>query len=340
MLIRLFLILALISCSESHSEPSYKFKKAPNDKIVAKVGSIEITMDEMMKGLETELYEQKMTIFNLKFNKIKEVLMDKFIEQDPKSKGMTKEQYLEKFVFSKVKVTDKEINDFIKEQNVPDTHVNAQFRAQLSDYLKRGKQREALEAWMGSKTSGDVEIYLEKPQRPTFDVKIGNAPSWGSKDAKVTLVEFSDFQCPHCAKAVETIQKLKKKYGEKKLQVVYKHFPLPSHADARSASLALMCVNEQNPKSFWKFHEHLFANQRWLANDKLKKYAKEFGVDSKKFDECLDTKKFNDYVEADVQQGISLGIRSTPTFFVNGKIVMGAQSEEVFSEVIDEELKK
>ena len=132
---------------------------------------------------------------------------------------------------------------------------------------------------------------------------------------------------------------LEKKYGSK-VKIAFKHFPLPFHAQARLAAEGSMCANAQNSKYFWKMHDTMFADQSRLDRDNLIITAKKAGANEAEFKACLDAGKFKGSVDADVAEGTNIGVKSTPTFFVNGKLIAGAQPIEVFSEVIDEELAK
>jgi protein-disulfide isomerase len=168
-------------------------------------------------------------------------------------------------------------------------------------------------------------------------VDIGDAPITGGENAKVTMVIFSDFQCPFCGRAAATESAIRKKYGNK-IKVAFKHFPLPMHKDAVPASEASMCVYEQGHDKFWKFHDIAFAAQDKLDPENLAKVAKQSGADEKKFKECFDAHKYADFVKKDQAYGEKLGVRSTPTFFINGQLLSGALPIEQFSEVIDDEL--
>ena len=153
------------------------------------------------------------------------------------------------------------------------------------------------------------------------------------------VVEFSDFQCPFCAKAAQTVKQLKEKYGDK-IKVVFKQFPLSFHSQAKKAAVASLCAYEQGSNSFWKLHDEFFSNQANLAPAKIKEAAKKLGFDSKKFDDCLDNNKFIAQVEKDILQGRELGVKGTPTFFVNGMIFLDGHDIDKFSEFIDQELVK
>ncbi|HTL11436.1 MAG TPA: DsbA family protein, partial [Bdellovibrionota bacterium] len=155
--------------------------------------------------------------------------------------------------------------------------------------------------------------------------------------AKVTIVEYSDYQCPFCARAASTVEEIKKKYGDK-VKLAFRNFPLPMHREARPAAEAAMCVFEQGAKNFWKFHTIVFEHQQALDDASLEKYAKDAGADDKKFKECYAAKKYSKQIEEDMAYGEKLGVRSTPTFFINGELVSGAVPIDQFAEVIDSAL--
>jgi protein-disulfide isomerase len=334
----LVLMGAIYSCSKATSEPQYKYRKAVGDGVAAKAGSITITDKELYAGIESEIYEAEMKIFDIKFNKLNALLLEKLMKQDPKSKGLTNDQYMDKHIAGTVKVSQKEIDGFVKERKIPKEQLNPQILEKVKNFLLIEKKRTAVQAWLGEKTAKTgVEVFFDRPQRPTFDVKVGNAPTFGGENAKVTIIEFSDFQCPFCAKGATILTDLKKKYGNK-IKVAFKQYPLPFHSQAKKAAVAALCANEQNTKFFWKMHDHMFANQSELAVDKLKATAKKLGLDSAKFDKCLDDNKYIAQVEKDIQEGKAVGVKSTPTFFVNGQLVSGAQPVKVFSEIIDQAL--
>jgi len=156
-------------------------------------------------------------------------------------------------------------------------------------------------------------------------------------DAKIRISIFSDFQCPYCAKAAELVGQIKKKYGDK-VKVVFKNYPLAFHKDAFKAAEAGLCAHEQD--KFWNMHDLMFAEQNALGVDDLKDKAKRLGLDTKKFNECLDSSKNAQRVRGTMAEGQAASVKSTPTFYVNGQLVMGAQPLDVFSEIIDEELAK
>ncbi|MBT4792110.1 MAG: DsbA family protein [Halobacteriovoraceae bacterium] len=333
-------VFVLYGCSKATSKPQYKYRKSVGDGVAASTGSVKVTHKELYEGIESELYEAEMKIFDIKFNKLNELIIQKLIKNDPSSKGMTRDQYFDKHIAGKLKVSDKEVNAFIKERKIPTKQINPQVREKIVNYLSMQKKDDAIKSWLGEKTSkSGIEIFFEKPERPTFDVSVGNAPFFGGENAKVSIVEFSDFQCPFCAEGAKILKKLKAKYG-KKVKIAFKQFPLPFHTQAKKAAMASLCMHEQKPALFWKMHDKMFAGQDKLGVDELKESAKALGADTAKFDKCLDDNKYMGQIEKDMQQGKKVGVKSTPTFFVNGKLVAGALPLDVFSELIDSELAK
>src|SRR3989344_6222357 len=157
----------------------------------------------------------------------------------------------------------------------------------------------------------------------------------GSEDAKVTIVEFSDFQCPACGAAHPVVKQVIKEYGDRIL-FVYRHFPLlATHQYALKAAEAAEAAGEQG--KFWEYHDLLFENQESLKTQDLKRYAQELELDTAKFNEALDSGKFKDKVTTDMDDGEKLGVSSTPTFFINGQKNVGVLSYEKFKELLDKE---
>lgn len=339
-LMLLTLMTTFIACSEDvESKPNFIFKEAPNKTVAAKVMGKDITYDELLKGSEADIYEAQMKVYQIKMDRLKALVIKKLMEADPKYKG-DNDAYMEKMIVGKIKITDKQIMDFAKERNIPAAQLNDQFKSRIKQFLEREAKGKAVDKWVASKTKkSPVDVYLKKPMRPVADVKVGNAATYGEAGAKVTIVEFSDFQCPYCSKAAETVNEIKKKYG-KKVRVAFKNYPLPFHSHAKVAAQAGLCANEQGSAKFWKMHDAMFADQAKLMESGLLATAKRIGLDQKKFSECLKNGKYLKQVEAEMKEGQEVGVKSTPTFFVNGMLVSGAQPLSVFSEIIDEELAK
>ncbi|MCM2351080.1 MAG: DsbA family protein [Bacteriovoracaceae bacterium] len=337
-LLSLVVLLSFTACSDSSGKPSYLFKPAPKEGLAAQIGDMEITNAEIEDGIESELFEAETKVFDIKFNRLKSLLLQRYMDKDPRKKGLSNDEFLEKHIAKDVVISEKQIDAFIKDQNIPAEHINPQVREKIKNYLEMERKKEAVDKWLAEQTKKTpVEVFIPKPRRPSFPVEVGNAPMTGGKDAKVTIVEFSDFQCPFCAKGADVLKEIKKKYGNK-VKIAFKNFPLPFHNHAETAAVAGLCANEQGSEYFWKYHDEMFANQDSLDAEGLKKMAKKVGLKADAFEKCLGENKYLAQVKADMEEGRKVKVKSTPTFFINGKLINGAQPLDVFSEIIDEEM--
>jgi len=161
----------------------------------------------------------------------------------------------------------------------------------------------------------------------------------GDENAPVTIIEFSDFQCPFCARFhSQTLPLLKSQYIDTgKVKFIYRDFPLSSiHPDAQKAAEAAECAGEQN--AYYKMHDKIFENQNSINTNSLKKYAEQLRLDLNKFNNCLDSGKMASEVQKDLDDGKSYGVTGTPAFFINGKFIEGAQPFETFKNLIEQEL--
>ena len=273
-LLSVIVIGTFLACSkEAESKPNFIFKPAPNQTTAAKIMGKDLSYDELLKGAESELYEAKMKVYQIKMDRLRAIVLKRLMESDPKYKG-DNDAFLEKNIVSQIKISEKEIMAFAKERNIPKENLNAQFKGRIKQFLERENKAKAVDAWVAKKTKKKpVEVYLQKPKRPVADVKVGNAASFGSANAKVTIVEFSDFQCPFCSKAAKTLSDIKKKYG-KKVRIAFKNYPLPFHSHAKIAAQAGLCANEQSSNKFWKMHDAMFADQAKLMESGLIASAK------------------------------------------------------------------
>jgi protein-disulfide isomerase len=167
-------------------------------------------------------------------------------------------------------------------------------------------------------------------------VPVEGAPFRGTATAPVTIVEFQDFHCPFCQRVQPTLTELLARYAGK-LKLVYRDFPIDSlHPQSRKAHEAARCANDQG--KFWAYHDLVFANPPNASPEQLKGYAQSAGLDVPAFEQCLRSEKFQAAVQHDVEAGVHLGVDATPTFFINGRLLSGAQPLEGFVKVIDDEL--
>jgi len=176
-------------------------------------------------------------------------------------------------------------------------------------------------------------------QRPDperrYKINVAGSPAKGPANAKVTLVEFSDFQCPFCSRVTPTLEQIEKEYGDQ-VRVVFKHLPLRMHSKAPAAHAAAEAAHRQG--KFWEMHDAIFANQREMAPEKYVTYAEEMGLDIERFKRDIVAADVKQKVDADAKEAEGLGVTGTPGFFINGRFLRGARPFASFKEMIDEEL--
>lgn len=199
---------------------------------------------------------------------------------------------------------------------------------------------EQCQAMMGQydKVLGELKAQeaMNKPLSAELAKKIATgAPAFGPEDAAVTIVEFSDFQCPYCTMAAKTVDEIKKNY-DGKVRVVFRQFPLSFHKEAHLAAQAALAAHEQG--KFWAYHDKLFANQKALTRPDLEKYAKELKLDMGKFKKALDAGTYKATVDGDLALGKEVVVQGTPTMFLNGERVPNPTSFQAIKPMIDKAL--
>jgi len=179
-------------------------------------------------------------------------------------------------------------------------------------------------------------VPTDEPQYVRYDIPTDGYPSLGPDDAPITIVEFSDFQCPYCRRFhEETYKDLLNAYPDQ-IRFVYRNLPLTSiHPDAMPAAIASLCANDQN--AYWDYHDMLFSSEI-LGEDVYVQYATDLELNVDEFTSCLSSGEFDDFIQQDMDFSLNLGVQSTPTFFINGLAIVGAQPITAFQQIIDKEL--
>jgi len=216
------------------------------------------------------------------------------------------------------------------------TIVNLTATVNIYNEINTLKNLNSIQKFDSGQTPGIVPTNTPLPSK--IKASVDDDPSQGSKDASVTIIEFSDFECPYCARFYsQTMPQIRMNYIDTdKVKFVYRDFPLDFHQYAKKAAEAAECADEQG--KFWEFHDKLYENQNALDNESLKQYAKDMGLKTDQFNTCLDSGKMTQEVLKDLEDGSSYGVTGTPTLFINGIKVVGAQPYEVFQKIIDQEL--
>jgi protein-disulfide isomerase len=212
----------------------------------------------------------------------------------------------------------------------------------LAGYLYWGRgpgvSTAVAQAVSATATAQQAEAAAQQQQQITrYDVPVDDDPVLGPDDAAITIIEFSDYECPYCRSwHAQTFDRLMEAFPDQ-IRFVYRDFPLSSiHPNAAPAAEAANCAGEQS--KYWEFNELLFSGKYDLGPQAYTQYAGELGLDGTAFEECVSSGRYQGEVQADLDWAANLGVRSTPTFFINGIPLVGAQPYEVFKQVIDKEL--
>ncbi len=324
------------ACSAADGEPAAEVNNAASD-VVATIGGSDVTMEELEEIAAPQLKQLDRQRHQILERSLDQLIEKKLIEMAAEKRGVSTENLIETEVNSKVtEVTDAEVDAWYAENQA---RVRGRAKEEIADQIKQflGQQRggDVRTAFLASlREEYKVKIRFE-PQR--VDVEVADAPIKGAESAPVTVVEFSDFQCPYCSSVTPTLKKITETYGDK-VRIAFRHFPLGFHDKAQKAAEASLCAKEQG--KFWEMHDAMFADQKQLDVAQLKTTAAGLEVDTAKFDECLDSGKYADAVKKDAEAGQAAGVSGTPAFFINGRMIEGAVPYEQLAAVIDDELER
>jgi protein-disulfide isomerase len=229
-------------------------------------------------------------------------------------------------------VTDQQTQTFYDQNKERVSGDFAQTKDAIRQYLEQIEVREAERAFVEKlRAVATIQTFLVAPESPVFSISTTDQPSLGKTDAPVTIVAFTDYQCPSCAAMHPELERLVKEYGDK-VRLVTRDFPLSQHAQAFKAAEAAEAARDQG--KYWEYIQILLRNQSALTVDKLKGYASELSLDRTRFDSALDSGKFAESVQRDIEDGMKLGINGTPTIFINGRRV-SAKGYDELKAVID-----
>jgi protein-disulfide isomerase len=303
---------------------------------VATVGDQTITRTQLDEQVRSKLVELENQRYEVLREGLDEMIAQELFKQEAKARGTTPDTLVQQEITAKAAApTDAEIQKVYDDNKAQlGGQTLEQVKPRIVEYLKQEKTQERRTAYIAElKAKYKTTVALRPPK---VDVDTAGRPErGGGAKAPVTIVTFSDYECPFCSRAEATVNQVMKTYGDK-VRLVFRDYPLPFHQNARPAAQAAKCAQAQG--KFWEYHDKLFANQQALGADKLKEYAQQTGLDVPKFEQCLSDKSVAAAVDKDVADGAKAGVSGTPAFFINGRPLSGAQPYEKFKEVIDEEL--
>jgi len=337
------LVALVTACSESSSAAGQSMPPAASnpDQVVAEVAGRKVTLQEVdAKWEEFDAAERSRVtqlLYQNRRNMLEQVVGDILIENAAKAAGTSVEAFVAQDAAKRATpVTEQEVAQFFEaNRDRAQGRTIEQLGPQIREFLASQRTLQAraqLVEELKAKSAG-VKVMLDPPRYTVATAAID--PVRGNASAPITIVEFSDYQCPFCARVNPTLEQVRKTYGDK-VKIIFKDFPLPNHPQAPKASEAAHCAGEQG--KYWELHDLMFANQRALNVPELKQYATTLGLDMAKFTPCLDSGKHAGLVASGLAQGEKMGVNSTPTLYINGRALIGAQPFEAFKQIIDEEL--
>ncbi|MGB7217977.1 MAG: thioredoxin domain-containing protein [Vicinamibacterales bacterium] len=333
-------LVAIAGCSRSPAQQTRN--PSPTD-VVASVGSTSVTLAEVDR---TALQVPAANFGNLKLSQalyearraaLDAIVDDLLLDQEAKARSLATAALVEQEINAKAPpLGEAEITAWYKTnqgrlQGAPLDQLRPQIQTFLMQERTRAARRQYLDQLRGKAT---VRMLLDPPRQTVAAAKYVES-SKGPANAPIELIEFSDFECPFCLRAYPTVKQVLETYGDK-IRFVHRHYPLSIHPHARPAAEASQCAAEQG--QFWAYHDLLFADPSRLTDPDLKAGAAKLGLNAAQFNACLDSHKYKSDVETDVAAGDEVGVSGTPMFFINGRLLDGAQPIEAFKRIIDEEL--
>jgi protein-disulfide isomerase len=302
---------------------------------LATVGGQPVYEKDLLPLTEPQLRQLRKQEYEIRSRALESLIQERLVEAEAKKKGVTPEKLLEEALGDAfAEPTDAEIEAFYLAQRDRIQRPLADVKGPIRDALRDARRQSARQAYVDRlRAAAKVEVYLRPPR-----VEVAADPSRlrGDPAAPVTIVEFSDFQCPFCARVQPTLQQVLEKY-QGRVNLSYRDFPLSTiHPNATKAGEAARCAGEQG--KFWEYHDRLFADISKLDPKSLAEHARSLGLDGGKFDACLESGKFRPLVERDQQEGAQAGVTGTPGFFINGVALSGAQPAAEFERIIEAEL--
>jgi protein-disulfide isomerase len=279
-----------------------------------------ITSDHIEESLRALLFDLQTRVYKLRKTELDFTINDTLLEQEAQRRKITASALLDAEIKPRA-VAEDEARVFYEQNKSRVSGDFAQTKDAIVRYLQQIETRKAEYAFLEKlRAAASIQVFLIAPESPAFSISTSDQPSLGNAAAPVTIVEFTDFQCPSCAATQPTLERLVKEYGDK-VRLVALDFPLTQHTDAFKAAEAAEAAREQG--KYWEYVKILMQNQSALGVAKLKDYATELALDRVRFDQALESAKFANAVQRDIDEGMRLGIDATPTIFINGRRVSG-----------------
>lgn len=303
--------------------------------VVARVNDKEIAQKEVDDSIAAQLYPLQQQLYAIRKAALENLVTRKILESEAAGRGISVEELRKQLTQGEIKVTGAQVEEAYKQNasffaSMSPDEARERLRLDLENQARMKNYRAGLEALRKKWT---ISIDLSPPVFVT-ELDDGISPAKGSGNPRVTIVEFSDFECPFCNQVQGTLKQIIESYA-RDVRLVFKHLPLEGHRNSFPAARAAYCAAEQD--RFWQFHDALFS-VRDLSPPALEKIATDLGLAPAKFQACLNSEQSRAAVVKDLEAAKLLRIDSTPSFIVNGKLIKGALSFADFQKIIEQEL--
>jgi protein-disulfide isomerase len=308
--------------------------------VIGKVLGEEITLAELVGNEHIQYYELQKKLYDFKISSLRRLTEEKIISAEAKKLGMSGEEFIQQKILSELKITESEVDEFIKEKNIPKDQISdPNMRRRIKEFVLVQKREAAIKKFVANVTKkSPLEISIPRPKLE-INIDTAQSPSIGSANAPIVIVEFSDLQCNDCKTSLEVIKELQDKYG-KKIQLFSRFFPGSGDPSIQLASMASFCANEQAPEFLTKFRNALSEIPGKLPQAELLAIGKKINLNESQFKICLESKKFFSLLQRDVQYGQHIGIRSAPAYFINNEPVKAPLDLKLTEELIEEILER
>ncbi|WP_455243587.1 thioredoxin domain-containing protein [Petrachloros mirabilis] len=321
--------LATATLLASQTQPGSGSAPVSSSTVVATVGSHTITLHDVEQAAALPLYQVDQQRDQLLQRTLQRKIEDVLLEQEASRQHITVSELLKKASKSETIMKMADMPAAVRRVTVAGSDEGSG-QDVMQDIQEEARIRQAL--LVSLRRKADISTSFTPLESPVLPVSVDDDPSVGPADAPITIVEFSDFQCPYCQKSVGVLKVLQRLYGEK-IRIVYRDYPGPNHSDAAPAAEAAQCANESG--KFWEYHDLLFERQSAGRGWDFSGLAKEVGLPEEAFTKCLSSGRHRKEILNDMQDAMRLGISSTPTFFINGRPMVGAQTVSDFQAMID-----
>jgi protein-disulfide isomerase len=311
-------------------QPTPARNESERAQVMATINGENITAGDVEDSLQALIFDVQEQVYQLRKNEIDLTINDTLLVQEAQKRKITTNALLESEVRPKA-VTEEQARTFFEQNRDRVSGDLAQTKDAIMSYLQQVELRLAERTFIEKlRAAASIKVFLNVPESPVFKISTSDQPSLGDVNAAVTIVAFTDFQCPSCASIHPVLERVVRENAGR-VRLVARDFPLSQHVEAFKAAEAAEAAREQG--KYWEYAEALMKNQSSLGVEKLKNFASELGLDRARFDAALDSGKFAEMVQRDVEDGMTLGLKGTPSLFINGRRVTARTYEELKASV-------